>query len=585
MSASRIPLLALAILLVFPGSADAKSQGRITGKVSSSAGEALLGAIITVLRQSDDGGTISFTRSDKHGLYNLSNIAPGSYYLQVSRDGYQPLTSSNVQIAAGRTTTLNVVLQDFLQAVSGDIDEQNWPAKTLLRSTSDRRLIFRDLPGTFATEKAFSRSGVMTVVSNTAMGSGNYSVYPSSGQNTLVSNFAFAEPVSDNARVVLAGQFNSGYDSFWKIKNTYHYRPDFGQEMALSVGYGRMSLNGNGAGLISRPSQFFTQDDLYARESGVETLTLGVGSSSRLIDGLSFDYGFDISRLSYGITRNVFSPYLHVVFSPADKWVLKTSLASKREVLSEELALPDGEMISLAEPAFLAKINGEVSSSQFKHSELSIGRSFADDATLEVGVYEDHMVGRGLPFLVRASAGGLQQDSVAQLRQNQLAQHGMRVGINGRLLDILTGSIIYAYGTATSMSGAQESISAEQVAKNLLDYMERSYQHSLTSEINAVLPRTGTNVMALVRWHPGNPITPIDPFSDRLDVTGKGVNFSLRQPIPLPEFMGSSSRWEALIDVRNLLDQGIDVVRTSDGELRLCRSPRSLRFGLNLNLY
>jgi len=65
----------------------------------------------------------------------------------------------------------------------------------------------------------------------------------------------------------------------------------------------------------------------------------------------------------------------------------------------------------------------------------------------------------------------------------------------------------------------------------------------------------------------------------------KGINFRIRQAIPLPEFMGSAGRWEALVDVRNLFDQGGDVIRASDGEVVLTRNPRSLRFGLNLNFY
>ena len=70
-----------------------------------------------------------------------------------------------------------------------------------------------------------------------------------------------------------------------------------------------------------------------------------------------------------------------------------------------------------------------------------------------------------------------------------------------------------------------------------------------------------------------------------MDIMTKGVNFRFRQAIPVPEFMGTAGRWEALVDVRNLFDQGQDVVRTSDGEVVLTRNPRSLRFGINLNFY
>ena len=80
-------------------------------------------------------------------------------------------------------------------------------------------------------------------------------------------------------------------------------------------------------------------------------------------------------------------------------------------------------------------------------------------------------------------------------------------------------------------------------------------------------------------------MNPIDPFSDRKDTVTKGVSFFVRQGIPLPEFMGTVGRWEALVDIRNLLDQGKSRIISQDGELTLTRNPRSIRFGLNLNFY
>jgi hypothetical protein len=57
----------------------------------------------------------------------------------------------------------------------------------------------------------------------------------------------------------------------------------------------------------------------------------------------------------------------------------------------------------------------------------------------------------------------------------------------------------------------------------------------------------------------------------------------VRQIIPTPEFLNSSGKWEILIDMRNLVNQGRDVIPASNGELILDRNPRSLRFGLSLN--
>ena len=78
----------------------------------------------------------------------------------------------------------------------------------------------------------------------------------------------------------------------------------------------------------------------------------------------------------------------------------------------------------------------------------------------------------------------------------------------------------------------------------------------------------------------------IDTFPKRkLYILTKGINFSIRQPIPLPEFMGTPGRWEALVDVRNLFDNGRASLPARDGKLVLYRNPRTVRFGINLNLY
>jgi hypothetical protein len=61
------------------------------------------------------------------------------------------------------------------------------------------------------------------------------------------------------------------------------------------------------------------------------------------------------------------------------------------------------------------------------------------------------------------------------------------------------------------------------------------------------------------------------------------MSFSLKQVLPLPDFMGSAGQWEAQIDLRNAFNQGRSLLPTTDGEFSLTRNPRTLRFGLNLS--
>src|SRR5258706_9494787 len=108
-SARTLLILVLASGAVAP--AWAVRSGRIAGTVKAREGSGLLGAVVTIFKESTQGGTISFTRSDRHGAYTIANLSPGAYHVQVSRPGYEPLTQENIKIDAGKTTTLDVILQ------------------------------------------------------------------------------------------------------------------------------------------------------------------------------------------------------------------------------------------------------------------------------------------------------------------------------------------------------------------------------------------------------------------------------------------------------------------------------------------
>ena len=50
----------------------------------------------------------------------------------------------------------------------------------------------------------------------------------------------------------------------------------------------------------------------------------------RFLEGLSVDYGFDLTRVYSGATKSFLSPYFQLVLTPADTWLLKTAMASRR---------------------------------------------------------------------------------------------------------------------------------------------------------------------------------------------------------------------------------------------------------------
>src|SRR5690606_8005898 len=53
-------------------------------------------------------GTVKGTTTDMDGLYELSNLEPNVYHLSFSYLGYQTVELPNVEVVAGKVTTINV---------------------------------------------------------------------------------------------------------------------------------------------------------------------------------------------------------------------------------------------------------------------------------------------------------------------------------------------------------------------------------------------------------------------------------------------------------------------------------------------
>ena len=581
---ASIPPLALLLALIFsPALAEARSGGRITGKVVDPEGRVLIGAVVTIFKEDHNGGTILYTRTDRRGDYTFPQVMEGNYSLHVNYDGYRPLVKPNLAVGQGKTTTLNVILLDLLQFVSSD-DPRNWGVSTVLRSTSDRRLIFRatDDAGTNSVEiePRFERNGAVALSSSTGLSGQGYSSYPNSGAG-IVSNFAYSEPVSRSSRMILSGQLSAGTDSLWRVRNTFQYRPQPGRDMRFTLGYGRQSLTGVSLGAMAGPAQFFAIDPSI-RDSGVETLSMGFAASDQMLDTVLIEYGFDLSNVRQGTSRSVFSPFYQLDFTPLPGWSFKTAMASRRLSDANSIYLPDGEFINMMEPVYISNIDGELRVSQFKHFEIGVERSFGSETALDLSLYEDRMDGPGIPLPMTMTTGGVQESRLGELAGGLTRQRGARLSLNRRISESMTGRVRYVYARGVGLDAPTEFLPGGTMADDLSPFVRGAYFHSLMGSVNAKVARTQTDLTAIVRWDAGNPATPVDLFADPTDTQGTGVAFCIQQLIPLPNFLYAAGRWIALVDVRNLFEQGKYVIPMTDGLIIVAPNPRYVRFGLNL---
>jgi hypothetical protein len=574
-------------LLIFSlplDTASAKGNGRITGMIKSVSGSPLADAIIRVVRDVNQGEALSIARTDSRGFFKSINLTPGTYYLQISRQGYQPVTTTRFVLDSGRTTSLDIVLQDFIGYISNNDDPRNWDLKTVMRSTSDRRLIFRNssagtLPDIEEDGSSFYRSGAIEIASNSGA---NYLSRPQASQTGVSSNFAIAEPLTQHSRMILSGQLDFGTGAFWRLRNTYDYRPDKDHEYRISAGYGRMNVNYPGSNSMS-PQMLSTETGF--RESGMESIAVGLEGNTNFLDLLSIKYGLDYSRLYYQGSKSFFYPSIEIVLHPAEGWSVQTSFASRRMTDTNSVELPDGEILNMAEPTLITMVGNRVSMSQVRHSEVSVNRDLSKNTALEFAVYQDRTQGPGLPVMVTTVTPMGTRSQLVEMNEDHSAQRGARVTLKQRITDTLNASVDYVYGDALNITGTDGIPWSEHLDGWLGNCLQQRNQHSLTGRVDAVIPFTRTNVQATTRWYPGNPLTPVDWFSDRMDIGTKSTNFEIRQILPVPDFLSTTGRWEVLVDLRNVLNQGKEVIATNDGELIFNRNPRSLRFGLSLSFH
>jgi hypothetical protein len=587
---SRILILSCCFLFISPAvaanaAANALGSSRITGNITNIAGNPLCNAIVKIFREAWQGEIVSFAHSDDKGFFKSMNLKPGTYYLQVSRQGYRSFTTSRFVIDPGRTISLDIALQKFIDYVSKEEDPRNWDMDTVMRSTSDRRLVFRNLPAVAAAaeeegKSPFYRSGAMNIASRTSLGDEGYRTRPKTSQNGVTSTFAYTEPISRHSRMVLSGQLDFGYGSFWRIRDTFNYRPNSDHDYRISVGYGRMNARYLGSGSIS--SEFIAEKSGLP-ESGIRTLAFGIECSTRFLDLLSVKYGFDYSRLHYGSAKNFFYPSVQVLLTPSDNWAVQTTFTSRRISDENTVVLPDGEVLDLAEPTLITMVGDKVSMSQVRHSEMAVRRTIASDTAVEVAVFQDHTKGPGLPVMITTITPLESKSRLIEMNRDHSRQRGVRITVGRKIWNRLSGSVDYVYGKAFDLSTVNQPISIECPDADFINYIQKHPQHSITGRLDAIMPFTKTNVLATVRWNSGNPLAPVDWFSDRIEIGTRSTNLEIRQIVPVSEFLGTMGRWEVLVDLRNLWNQGMESFPTPDGEIVLNRNPRSLRFGLNLS--
>ncbi|HET6929742.1 MAG TPA: carboxypeptidase-like regulatory domain-containing protein, partial [Candidatus Acidoferrum sp.] len=103
---SRILLFLFLSLLILPCHAQ-NQAGSIRGQVTDPSGATLIGA--TVLLTTPSGASMD-TATNKEGVYEFKNLAPGTYEIKAVAAGFAMFDKSGVALAAGQTLRFDIPL-------------------------------------------------------------------------------------------------------------------------------------------------------------------------------------------------------------------------------------------------------------------------------------------------------------------------------------------------------------------------------------------------------------------------------------------------------------------------------------------
>ena len=565
----------------------ASSLGHLNGVITDESGQPIGNVLVALLEERTTKKLPFLSRTDDEGGIHFRNVEAGNYKVLVKSSRYRG-PNETIRVHAGRTSVVTLVLQQFLQLNASE--ERNLSLKTLLRTTGDQRLIFRNqsrVHGQYADGKRtepFFENALFQVYSSANL-DGDYFVFPGDSVGGMTSNFAMVEPLGGSGKYVLAGQLNSGQDSIWRLKSLIEFPVSDFQSMQLSVGYSRLSFDQPSWALLNNPALLGDDPNFTTALGTTKILTIGISDRVNLGETVSLLWGLELNQVQMDQSQTFINPNVELSYSPSERTNIRLVMASKRHSQGNSLLLPDGGLVSLNDAVYFSRVGNDFNVGTSRYYLGSVSQRLNRNTEIELAAYNNQLFGRASPLLaLLPGQGGVQ---VWHLRDDHVGSHGYRVTVRRSLNQHLTTAVSYIRENTIGLNLESTALLPDESA--LQTMVDRSNHQAVSAEVEAYIRCSQTRIKALVRYVPdGHPIPTLDTFSNSYDTGNEGVNFFVRQLVPVPvgllsllglDFL-AAYEIEALLDIRNLTNENLAKISTASGDLVLVRNPRTVRGGV-----
>ena len=147
----RLAVLVFAVLILGSGGLNRTclaSGGVLSGIVKDNSGNPLTGVLVTLMEGRFHSQIHRMVVTNNNGRFEILNLMPGLYSLQVNGADHTPLLKSGIRILSGRVADLSLILQSLAGFSSSTSTENASPQvkediEAVLRSTASTRPILR----------------------------------------------------------------------------------------------------------------------------------------------------------------------------------------------------------------------------------------------------------------------------------------------------------------------------------------------------------------------------------------------------------------------------------------------------------
>lgn len=553
----RALLAALFLASCLPAAATAATAhtGRVGGFVVAD-GTPQLGAAVIVTPQGRPGPAVRLL-TDQGGEFASEALLPGTYSVRVVLAGFLPAFQSRIVVNAGQITLLRVELGSLFSSVerlrqgppdSRDPGEWKW----VLRSATLKRPVLRFSHGQI-TVGADSEQDFHASHGRAELTAGSLSSWsPSDPQPVASTSFLYDHDFGLTSQLLVAGRV--GYERT--------------AASAVSATWNRLT-NAQGEATDST-TVIFTESAFGSEGPSFHGLEIDTFHRMDLGRRAEFDYGGQFAVAAMAGSSSVTRPeaQLRVTIDPA--WTASLLLGS----VPPSRVTPEASDRAEALDDFPTPVlnQGRLRLDRPWHEELSIGRHMKHGGVVSAAFFHDSdadaaLFGRG--SLLDANTIADPYSKALVYDGGALRQWGARLGYTEKFSRHWQAALVYSWSRALVPGND------DPAAASLRDIIDAQRRNSLGGRISGRLQRTGTELSASYQWMNGTILTRPDPFGAALYGVEPYLNVSVRQP--LPNFL--CCRIVAIVDLRNVLDQGNVNLETANGRATLTPAARAIRGG------